>query len=114
MKTRNQTAGADVRPSTPIGGVLKAPRRLIDLDEEELAERVQDAVAPLLADLLADLLRNREPELLGGAQMAAKLSISRSKLHVLRTEGCPSVKVGDVFKYEPAAVMAWLKARGAK
>jgi len=87
---------------------------LVQLRKCDLRELIADTVAEALADALDDLKRNREPDLLGGKDMAAKLGVSRTKLHVLRTEGCPCVKVGDTYKFEPAAVMAWLKGRGAK
>ena len=54
------------------------------------------------------------PDLLTGAQMAAKLGISRTSLHRMRVDGCPAIKVGDVYKFEPCAVMAHLRAQGAK
>lgn len=103
-----------VKPLSAIGGVVKAPRRLIDMTDEDLDELIADRLAKSLADAFDDLRRNREPDLLGGREMAAKIGVSRSKLHGLRIEGCPSVRVGDTYKFEPAVVMAWLKARGAK
>lgn len=87
---------------------------LVQLRKCDLRELIADTVAEAVADALEDLKRNREPDLLSGKQMAEKIGVSRSKLHGLRLDGCPSVKVGDVFKFEPTAVMAWLKARGAK
>ena len=103
------------KPSTSIAASRDDDdQMLVQLRKCDLRELIADTVAEAIADALDDLKRNREPDLLGGKEMAAKLGVSRTKLHVLRTEGCPSVKVGDVYKFEPAAVMAWLKARGAK
>ena len=103
-----------IKPLSAIGGVVKAPRRLIDLTDEDLGELIADRVAEAVAVALEDLKRSREPDLLGGKDMAAKLGVSRTKLHVLRIEGCPSVKVGDTYKFSPPEVLAWLKAQGAK
>lgn len=79
---------------------------------EQLAVRVADLVMAALAEY--DEGKRATPDLLSGQQMADKLGVSRTKLHKLRGEGCPSVKVGDIFKYEPAAVLDWLKTSPRK
>lgn len=74
---------------------------------EALARRVADRVFEAISEFEAG--KPDSPDLLSGPQMAKRLGISRTKLHRLRTEGCPAVKVGDVYKFEPANVLAWLK-----
>jgi hypothetical protein len=77
----------------------------------QLRELVADAVVEALAEYEAG--KRPAPDLLSGPQMAEKLGISRTKLHRLRVDGViPAVKLGDIFKYAPASVMAAL--RGAE
>lgn len=109
MKTASQAVGAKVRPEIADDDTM-----LVQLRKCDLRELIADVVAEAVADVLEDLKREQEPALLSGVQMAAKIGVSRSKLHALRLEGCPSVRVGDVFKFVPAEVMTWLRARGAK
>jgi hypothetical protein len=51
------------------------------------------------------------PLLVSGAQLGRLLGCSRTQVHRLRLEGAPAVRLGDVFKYEPAAVLTWLRDR---
>jgi hypothetical protein len=55
-----------------------------------------------------------EPALVNAHRMAWILNVSRTTIHRLRLDGCPVVRVGDTYKYEPEAVIAWLKARTQK
>lgn len=87
---------------------------LVQLRKCDLRELIADTVAEAVADALDDMKRNREPDLLTGKQMAEKLGVSRSKLHHLRVEGAPCVRVGDTYKFAPGEVMAWLRARSTK
>jgi hypothetical protein len=105
---------ANVKGSTSSAAARDDDQMLVQLRKCDLRELIADAVADAMADALSDLKRNREPDLLSGKEMAAKIGVSRTKLYVLRNEGCPSVKVGDTYKFEPAAVLRWLKERGTR
>lgn len=82
---------------------------LVVISPEALAELVKEAVISALAEFEEG--RSPAPALVGPSELATLLDTSRSMVHRLRTEGMPSVRVGDVHKYEPAAVMAWLRER---
>jgi hypothetical protein len=85
-------------------------RLLVTLTRRELCELVRVAVADALAELGHDGLD--EPLTVSGAEMGRRLGVSRSTMHELRTrDGCPALLVGDHYRYEPAAVMAWLRSR---
>ena len=79
---------------------------------EQLQELVRDAVATALDELTP--AREREPDLVDGAEMARRLSVSRTTLHRLRVAGMPAIPVGDTFRYKPAAVLTWLETRRAE
>ena len=85
---------------------------LVQLTAEDLRSLVAGAVADALRDHAA--ARPPAPDLLGPGPMAARLGVSRTTLHRMRLIGCPSIAVGDSHKYEPAAVLDWLRARGGK
>lgn len=53
------------------------------------------------------------PMLVSGAELGRLLGCSRTQVHRLRLEGAPAVRLGDVYKFEPAAVLAWLRERSA-
>lgn len=75
---------------------------------DELARIVREQVDAALADHQADV--RPQSLLVSGAEMAELIDVSRATLHRLRTdEGCPAVKVGDSYKYEPTKVLAWLR-----
>jgi hypothetical protein len=82
---------------------------LVTLRVADLRQLVQDAVIDALAEFRAGAAP--QPELLSGAAMAARLGVSRTTMHRLRLDGCPAVRVGDVYRYRPAIVMAWLESR---
>lgn len=104
--TRPMAVEADVHPkSTPDATPL------VMLTVTQLERIVQGAVLDALDK--HEQGRAPTPELVSGATMAKKLGVSRTKMHRLREEGCPSVRVGDVFKFQPAKVMSWLEARDA-
>ena len=77
-----------------------------------------DALIEQVADRVVEKLETVQrsqcvgPEVIGPVEMARRLDISRTTLHRLRVEGCPAVRLGDVYKFEPSAVLAWLKSRG--
>lgn len=98
-----------------------APAAVLKLAEKQADPLVVTLTTTALADLMREqvaeaLAEHRESEapeklLLGVSKMAELLDISRSTLDRLRLEGCPAVPVGDVFKFEPAEVLRWLKER---
>jgi hypothetical protein len=87
-------------------------KRVLDATLEELSAVIYDASLLAFEDYKAG--EQPGPDLLTGAQMAAKIGVSRSKLHFLRVAGLPSIKVGDTYKFEPRAVMEYLRAEASK
>jgi len=85
--------------------------------ETALAEIVVAAVRAELEPLV-DAIERRLAEPAGTrlndvATECRRLGISRGTLARLRTEGLPTVRVGDAVRFRPADVDAWLAARGA-
>lgn len=112
MKTRQHSAVTELHPQSAkvLSPTDSAPS--VTLTRAELRELVTEAVISALAEFKAG--EQPVPDLLTGAQMAAKLGISRTSLHRLRVDGCPAVQVGDVYKFEPSAVMAHLRRQGTR
>jgi excisionase family DNA binding protein len=82
------------------------------LTQEQLTALLE-AAAMRGAELALEAVKSaRAPGLVPASEMARLLNVSRTTLHRMRTDhGAPAVKVGDVFKFEPAAVLAWAKNR---
>jgi hypothetical protein len=92
-------------------GAAHAPSQALVLTTRaELTDLVREAVAAAIAEQSES--RPVERQVVGPNEMSRMLDISRTSLHRLRSEGCPAVRLGDVYKYEPSAVLTWLKARG--
>lgn len=111
-------------PQGRAGRMTRASRRLLQPRQEpdsgaalvlttraQLAELVREAVAQAFAE---PSTRPMERDVVGPIEMARRLDISRTTLHRMRVAGCPAVRLGDVFKFEPAAVLEWLKSRGSR
>ena len=96
----------------PLPADAEDGRLLVTLTVSELRELVREAVVDLLAEHHHESAV--EPLTLSGAEMARKLGVSRSTMAELRTrDGCPAVRIGDHFRFEPAAVMAWLRSQSS-
>lgn len=80
------------------------------LTEEQLASLLEQAAERGAAKALA-LRSVPPPELVSGAEMCRQLGVSRSTLHRFRQQGAPAVPVGDVFRYRPDRMFAWLETR---
>ncbi|HKO46623.1 MAG TPA: helix-turn-helix domain-containing protein [Polyangiaceae bacterium] len=78
------------------------------LTDSEFDERIKDAVVAALDEYQAG--KRSAPDLLTVEQMAERLGCSRQKLTKLRADGLvPAIKLGDVYRYEAAAVLAALR-----
>lgn len=86
---------------------------LVQLTADELRALVNDAVTAALAEHERPTA-DRGPLLVSGGELARLLGISRTSVHRLRLEGCPTVKLGDTYRYRPADVLAWLETRSAR
>ncbi len=85
-------------------------RLVVHLTTAQLHEVVRQAVAAALA-MHHPMTPSPEPMTVSGAEMAARIGISRSTMHELRArDGCPAVRIGDHHRFEPEVVMAWLRA----
>jgi excisionase family DNA binding protein len=82
-------------------------RLVVTLTLGELRSALQDAIT----EAVAELAPTAGPVLLTGAQLAQTLGVSRATVHRLRVSGCPSIKLGDTFRFELEAVLAWLRTR---
>jgi hypothetical protein len=81
---------------------------LVQLTTEQLHELIRGAVADALDEHHPT---QDEPLTVSGAEMAMRLGVSRSMVHNLRLEGCPCLRMGDHYRYEPEAVLSWLRSR---
>lgn len=115
MKTRPMAAVAELRPrhlaQQADAPTATAGAPAFTLTVEALAAVVTDAVSAALAAAAAPSASARGG-LLSVQAMAAHLGCSRSKVNAMRLEGCPAVRLGAIYRFEPEAVLAWLKARG--
>jgi hypothetical protein len=82
--------------------------QLVTVTAEELATLVRNAVADALAEHEPTSDR---PALLDRVALARALGVSASTVDRLRSEGCPSIRIGDVPRFELDAVLAWLRER---
>jgi len=82
--------------------------------EDELGELITERLSEALAAYNANAARIPEVDLVDGMEMARRLSVSKTTLHRLRIEGMPTVRVGDVYRYRPQAVLDWLEKRGSE
>jgi hypothetical protein len=88
-----------------------APGAALDALLAAYADRLADLVADRVLARLAD---RAEPALLDRAGLARALAISPASLDTLRRrEGFPEIRVLDAPRFELAAVLEWLHARGA-
>ena len=85
---------------------------LVTLTGDDLARIVREQVDAALDERAEDHAPARL--LVSGAEFGQLLGCSRGKVHQLRCAGMPSVKVGDVYKFEPQTALTWLRARSAK
>jgi hypothetical protein len=79
---------------------------MVVLSAAELAEMVEGAVRRALND-------NAGPALVDKQAVAQLLSCSPTHVDHLRKLGLPSKKVGNLVRFEPAKVLAWLRDSGA-
>jgi hypothetical protein len=94
-----------IRPAgTDLSRVVMLPIEL-----EEFVERVAARVVEQLAQTRS---AHAEPDRIDAVEMARRLSLSRTTLHRLRRQGMPAIPVGDTYRSNPAAVLAWLETRG--
>ena len=84
---------------------------LVTLTVAELCELLREAVLEALAEQGAGAAP--APLLVGPAELARLLDCSRTTIHRLRTQGMPAVAIGDGFRFESAACLAWLRERTA-
>jgi hypothetical protein len=85
---------------------------LVIVPRAELRELIASAVAEALSE--HHHAAAPAPDLVPGADMARRIGVSRTTMHRLRVAGCPAVRVGDTWRYAPADVVAWLRARGQR
>jgi phage terminase Nu1 subunit (DNA packaging protein) len=75
------------------------------LSSEALEALVERAVEKVVASA---------PRLVDRHGIAELLSVSASQVDALRKKGMPTVMVGQNVRFEPAAVVAWLKGSGSE
>jgi hypothetical protein len=76
--------------------------------------QLRDLVADAVLCALEQHKQGERPEraTLSGAELALRLGVSRSKVHQLRVDGMPSLKLGETFRFELAKCLQWLRERG--
>jgi len=71
-----------------------------------IREELDRTITELLAELRAD-----GPRLLDRGGAGRLLSVSTKTLDRLVKQGAPFLLVGDAKRFDPAALLAWLRAR---
>jgi hypothetical protein len=99
-------AVAQLRPSRPADE--ETP--VVMLTVRQLRELMHGAALAALEEHRAG--ERPEQATLSGADLAPRLGVSRTRVHHLRQAGMPAIKVGEVYRYELAACLAWLRERG--
>lgn len=74
-----------------------------------------EQLAKLVSGAVRDALHRAHaaPLLVDKQTLAQQLGCSAAHIDNLRKRGLPIVPVGEAIRFEPHAVMAWLKANGA-
>lgn len=74
-------------------------------------EQLRELIAEAVADALAQMARTAEPApaLVDVAGMARILQTSRPSVYRLIEQGAPHMRLLESYRFEPAAVLAWLK-----
>jgi excisionase family DNA binding protein len=96
------------RPTRPAAVSRPAPRLVVQLSEADLRQLVADVVQAAVDEVARPL----PPALLDTEQLCHELGVSAPTVRRMRDEGMPVVRIGDVYRYELAAVLAWLRSRG--
>lgn len=84
---------------------------VVVLTETQLAELLERSATRGAELALASHVAERASGLVSGGRMAQLLNVSRSTMHRMRLAGAPAIKLGDTYKYEPDAVIAWARGR---
>jgi len=79
--------------------------RMIVVSEEDLSSLVEKAVKSALG------AHGGGPLLVDKQALAQKLGCSAGHIDNLRKQGLPVVKVGEAVRFEPGAVLDWLRQR---
>jgi hypothetical protein len=90
-----------------------APAPSSDAIRAFFAAVVREAVREELVEIGGSSAERRGPALVDRNGLAQALSVSVSTIDRLRAEGAPTVWVADAPRFEPEAVVAWLRSRGA-
>lgn len=94
----------------PVGARAKYLRMhdapLVTMTRGELEETIERVVARVLGQGAALLVDKQG--------LAEQLDCSKEHIDHLRKRGLPTVLVGQSVRFEPAAVLAWLKGPGAE
>ncbi|HTF90112.1 MAG TPA: hypothetical protein VK843_16980 [Planctomycetota bacterium] len=78
-------------------------------------ERLREVLAAVVAEHVpASGDQPVAPVLVNGTELGRRLGCSRSTVFRLEGDGMPSVRLGDVRRYDPRDCLAWLKAREAQ
>lgn len=89
---------------------MSEPNEIVVLTSNQLANLVETAVH----DALDRFVATQPPpkRLLKSSEMAALLQVCETQLSNLCREGCPHWLVGDrIRRFEPEAVLEWLRSR---
>lgn len=75
------------------------------------ASALREMLREVVDEALADFKQPRAPRLLDRQQLAAAIGVGLDTVDRLRREGCPSMRVGDVPRFELGSVLDWLRVR---
>lgn len=88
----------------------EASSKLVLVDLDELVALVREAVR---VELTATTAVDRE--YLDARELAALLGVARSTVpQLVKREGLPTIRLGRAYRFQRAAVIAWLEGRATR
>jgi hypothetical protein len=103
-KNATSAAVAELRPA------VGSDQSIVMLTTAQLQAIIQNSVIAALAEFKAT--ERPDQATLSGAELAVRLGLSRTRIHHLRQTGMPAIRVGEIYRYELAPCLAWLRERG--
>lgn len=109
-RSLRKSAGPIEQVNGQNSGQSAAAQGLVVVPIETLRSIIRDEVAEAIAE--HEAASAPPADLVDGAEMCRRLSVSRTTLHRLRVAGMPAIRVGDTYRYRASACVAWLGSRG--
>jgi hypothetical protein len=76
------------------------------------AGQLRALVLDVVQAAVDEVARPRPTALIDTQDLATELHVSEPTIRKMRDEGMPVIRIGETYRYELAAVLAWLRQRG--